>query len=208
MNNRNNLPLRLNLLKRAVITYKVGPDAIVNIDISSDGKIRVNDNGMLKDYVVEQQFAYGFLHEALAGIFFEEMEEIDHTDTRNVAEWNVVFYNRRHLDHIAYGTKRTSIQIQRELRNAIFYLEWQLGIDLRSKYLDSLYEIRKEEQGNPAVVSEQIFDDHYDHIKTGMATLTKDFQRTVSQVRTANAVYVDNLYKDRLQKSFVQKLLQ
>lgn len=49
MYNRDNLKLRLNLVKRAVITYELGDDTSVVIDISGDGKIRINDNGIVKD---------------------------------------------------------------------------------------------------------------------------------------------------------------
>ena len=74
MYSRDNLKIRLNLVKRAVISYELGDDVGIVIDISIDGKIRINDNGIVKDYDAEKYFADGILHKALGNIFFEEID--------------------------------------------------------------------------------------------------------------------------------------
>ena len=263
MYNRDNLKLRLNLVKRAVITYELGDDTSVVIDIFGDGKIRINDNGIVRDYDVEKYFTDGILHKSLGNILIEETDGKGRPDEGEIVEWKVEFFNRKHLDHVIYGTKRTPINIQRELKNTIFYLERHLSIDLGAKYLDSLYASRKAEQGNPAVVSEQMrttyfrimtkiidriagtakdkntnmmisplslvyalsvlmevtsgetqseisrfFDNQFDEVKNGAAALTEDFLREASQVKAANAVYVDDLYKEYVQKAFLEAVRQ
>lgn len=109
MYNRDNLKLRLNLVKRAVITYEQGDDTSVVIDISGDGKIRINDNGIVRDYDVEKYFTDGILHKSLGNIFIEETDGKGCPDEGEIVEWKVEFFNRKHLDHVIYGTKRRAM---------------------------------------------------------------------------------------------------
>ena len=122
MYNRDNLKLRLNLVKRAVITYELGDDTSVVIDIFGDGKIRINDNGIVRDYDVEKYFTDGILHKSLGNILIEETDGKGRPDEGEIVEWKVEFFNRKHLDHVIYGTKRTPINIQSGVFSFIFFL--------------------------------------------------------------------------------------
>ena len=47
-----NLKLRLNLIKRAKLTYIPYQGSVIIIDIKSDGIIVINDNGIIKIFYV------------------------------------------------------------------------------------------------------------------------------------------------------------
>lgn len=258
MNNQN-LKLRFHLIKRVVITYMPYTGSTISIDISDSGPILVNDNGICKSYPgmgINEQI----LHDALKNVFLEELEASGNGKKENIS-WKVEFYNKRRLDHIAYGTDKTALYLWDSFLWVLYSIERYTGADLGLKHLRSFYETKKEDNGNPAVASDQlrtvyyqimnsllariseknsdhnimisplslmyvvsilieaaegvtreelenIFDRKYSEIVTDLSALIQDSSRTLSQLRIANALYVDNELLDRISESYLQSIAE
>ena len=254
-----NLKLRLNLIKRAKLTYIPYQGSVIIIDIKSDGIIVINDNGIIKRYTIDKFYADDILHHKLSGIFYEKF-----TDTginNNEIDWKIEFYNRRSLDHIAYGAKDTPSSCYDDVRYLLREIERRLSIDMNSKHISSMCETRNEQEGNPAVFSEEMqsvyfkvmsklldkikeknggirvnvmvsplsllfavamlfeasdgdtnkeinafLEDQYDCIAEGLKSVIADSNRTISKLKIANAIYIDDEYMDYVKKSFIQNL--
>ncbi|MBR0383005.1 MAG: hypothetical protein IJH71_11290 [Eubacterium sp.] len=100
------------------------------------------------------------MHQELSGIFFEEYTD-DEINDRDL-DWKVEFYNRRKLDHIAYGTKDTPLHHYDNLYWLMIGIENMLAVDIGSKHIKSMCETKKEQIGKPAVVSEEMRSVYFD----------------------------------------------
>ncbi|MBQ2678731.1 MAG: hypothetical protein IJF98_00885 [Firmicutes bacterium] len=154
-----NLKLRFHLVKRAVITFMPYPGSTISVDVSDDGQIVVNDNGICKTYP-EIDINEEILHSALEGIFFENLPENKDNGQEDIS-WKIEFYNRRHLDHIAYGSEKTSPLLWDNLLWTLYSIEKRIDADLGTKYLRSYCETQKEENGKPAVTSDEMRSVYY-----------------------------------------------
>lgn len=150
-----NIRLRLHLLKRAVITYSPYIGSKIQVEIMADGTIKVNDNGLYREYHLDRIKAERILQDSFCEIFSAELPEQESSKSEDTV-WKVEFYNRMRLDHIAYGTNEASLDLLNSLIRILEDIEWCTGANLGVKYLESGYEKLIEEEGKPAVVSEEM----------------------------------------------------
>ena len=161
-----NLKLRLHLIKRVVITYIPYSGSIISIDISHDGRIIVDDNGVRKTFS-DTDLTERTLQYALGNIFLDELLEGEINGQDEEAAWKIEFYNRLRLDHTAYGSEKTSLNAWSDLITFINRIEGQIHVDLGTKHLNTFYETKREENGKPAVASDEMRSVYY-HIMTGL----------------------------------------